>query len=116
MIRVLAREPFVAATIDTLTLWDLPLNTPAELIGFTYTLSDRYRGRLQEFGFQTQIDCRDRAIWRDVAQRSPEIARSQNFHLLHHSPFKRCDLHCDLQTAIQIARSVIAICVRSASN
>ena len=53
MIRVLAREPFVAATIDTLTLWDLPLNTPAELIGFTYTLSDRYRGRLQEFGFHS---------------------------------------------------------------
>ena len=59
MIRVLAREPFVAATIDTLTLWDLPLNTPAELIGFTYTLSDRYRGRLQEFGFHSgaEISC-----------------------------------------------------------
>ena len=59
MIRVLAREPFVAATIDTLTLWDLPLNTPAELIGFTYTLSDRYRGRLQELGFHSgeEISC-----------------------------------------------------------
>ena len=59
MIRVLAREPFVAATIDTLTLWDLPLNTPAELIGFTYTLSDRYRGRLQEYGFHSgeEISC-----------------------------------------------------------
>ena len=53
MIRVLAREPFVAATTDTLTLWDLPLNTPAELIGFTETLSARYRGRLQEFGFHS---------------------------------------------------------------
>jgi Fe2+ transport system protein FeoA len=59
MIRVLAREPFVAATIDTLTLWDLPLNMPAELIGFTDTLSDRYRGRLQEFGFHSgeEISC-----------------------------------------------------------
>ena len=53
MIRVLAREPFVAATTDTFTLctlWDLPLNTPAELVEFTDTLSARYRGRLQEFG------------------------------------------------------------------
>jgi len=59
MIRVLAREPFVAATIDTVTLWDLPLNTSAELIGFTDTLSDRYRGRLQEFGFHSgeEISC-----------------------------------------------------------
>jgi Fe2+ transport system protein FeoA len=59
MIRVLALEPFVAATIDTLTLWDLPLNLPAELIGFTDTLSDRYRGRLQEFGFHSgeEISC-----------------------------------------------------------
>ena len=59
MIRVLAREPFVAATIDNLTLWDLPLNTSAELIGFTDTLSDRYRGRLQEFGFHSgeEISC-----------------------------------------------------------
>jgi len=59
MIRVLAREPFVAATIDTLTLWDLPLNTPAELIGFTDILSDRYCGRLQEFGFHSgeEISC-----------------------------------------------------------
>ena len=59
MIRVLAREPFVAATIDTLTLWDLPLNTPAALVGFTDTLSARYRGRLQEFGFHSgeEISC-----------------------------------------------------------
>ena len=62
MIRVLALEPFVAATTDTLTpctLWDLPLNTPAELIGFTETLSARYRGRLQEFGFHSgeEISC-----------------------------------------------------------
>ena len=62
MIRVLAREPFVAATTDTFTLctlWDLPLNTPAELIGFTETLSARYCGRLQEFGFHSgeEISC-----------------------------------------------------------
>ena len=59
MIRVLAREPFVAATTDTSTLWDLPPNTPAELVGFTETLSARYRGRLQEFGFHPgeQISC-----------------------------------------------------------
>ena len=59
MIRVLAREPFVAATTDTFTLWDLPLNTPAELIGFTETLSTRHRGRLQEFGFHSgeEISC-----------------------------------------------------------
>jgi Fe2+ transport system protein FeoA len=59
MIRVLALEPFVAATIDTLTLWDLPLKMPAELIGFADTLSDRYRGRLQEFGFHSgeEIAC-----------------------------------------------------------
>ena len=59
MIRVLAREPFVAATIDTLTLWDLPLNASAELVGFTDTLSARYRGRLQEFGFHSgeEISC-----------------------------------------------------------
>jgi len=62
MIRVLAREPFVAATTDTLTLctlWDLPLNTPAELVGFTDSLHSRYRGRLQEFGFHSgeEISC-----------------------------------------------------------
>ena len=59
MIRVLLREPFVAANIDTLTLWNLPLNTPAELVGFTDALSTRYRGRLQEFGFHSgeEISC-----------------------------------------------------------
>ena len=59
MIRVLARQPFVAATIVILSLWDLPLNMPAELIGFSDTLSDRYRGRLQEFGFHSgeEVSC-----------------------------------------------------------
>ena len=54
-----AREPFSAAPIDTLTLWYLPLNMPAGLIGFTDTLSDRYRGRLHEFGFHSgeEISC-----------------------------------------------------------
>ena len=62
MIRVLLREPFVAAKIDTLTLWNLPLDTPAELIGFTDVLSTRYRGRLQEFGFHAgeEISCQQR--------------------------------------------------------
>ena len=59
MIRVLARGPFVAVTTDTSTLWDLPLNTPAELVGFTDTLSAGYRGRLQEYGFHSgeEISC-----------------------------------------------------------
>ena len=62
MIRVLLRELFVAAKIDTLTLWNLPINTPAELVGFTDTLSARYRGRLQEFGFHLgeEISCQQR--------------------------------------------------------
>jgi len=59
MIRVLAREPLVEVTTDTFTLWDLPLNAPAELVGFAETLSARYSGRLQEFGFHSgeEISC-----------------------------------------------------------
>ena len=62
MIRVFAREPCVAATTDTFTLWDLPLNTPAELVGFAESLSARYCGRLQEFGFYSgeAISCQQR--------------------------------------------------------
>ena len=52
MIGVLAREPFVAATTDTSTLSDWPLNAPAELVGLAETLSARYCGRLQEFDFR----------------------------------------------------------------
>ena len=42
-----------------LTLWELPLNETAELIGFADSLSARYCGRLQEFGFHSgeQISC-----------------------------------------------------------
>ena len=36
-----------------LTLWELALNETAELIGFAESLSERYRGRLQEFGFHS---------------------------------------------------------------
>jgi len=41
------------------TLWDFPLNETAELIGFADSLSERYRGRLQEFGFHSgeEISC-----------------------------------------------------------
>ena len=62
MVRIKAREPFVAATTDTFTLWDLPPNTPAELVGFAETLSASYRGRLQEFGFHSgeEISCQQR--------------------------------------------------------
>ena len=44
---------------DTLTLWELPLNTSARLMGFKATLQDRYQGRLREFGFHTgeEITC-----------------------------------------------------------
>ncbi len=58
MIRVLLREAFVAAQTDIFTLWDLPLRTSAELVGFAASLSERYRGRLQEFGFHTGEEIR----------------------------------------------------------
>ena len=59
MIRDSVRGPCVATTTDTFTLSDLPLNAPAELVGFTDTLSARYRGRLQAFGFHSgeEISC-----------------------------------------------------------
>lgn len=41
----------MAAQTDIFTLWDLPLRASAELVGFAASLSERYRGRLQEFGF-----------------------------------------------------------------
>jgi hypothetical protein len=49
----------VADEPDTFSLWDLPLHTPAQLVGFSATLQDRYQGRLQEFGFHTgeEISC-----------------------------------------------------------
>ena len=44
---------------ETFSLWDLPLHTSAQLVGFSATLQDRYQGRLQEFGFHTgeEISC-----------------------------------------------------------
>ena len=41
-----------------LTLWELSLNETAELIGFADSLSERYRGRLQEFGFHSGEEIR----------------------------------------------------------
>jgi Fe2+ transport system protein FeoA len=41
-----------------ITLWDLPLNEAAELIGFAESLGERYRGRLQEFGFHSGEEIR----------------------------------------------------------
>ena len=41
-----------------LTLWALSLNETAELIGFADSLSERYRGRLQEFGFHSGEEIR----------------------------------------------------------
>jgi Fe2+ transport system protein FeoA len=52
----------VASKPDTLTLWELPLYASATLEGFAGSLSERYRGRLQEFGFHAgeRISCLQR--------------------------------------------------------
>ena len=49
----------MVANPDTFSLWDLPLHTSAQLVGFSTTLHDRYQGRLQELGFHTgeEISC-----------------------------------------------------------
>ena len=36
---------------ETMNLWELPPRTNAILVGFSPALEDRYRGRLQEYGF-----------------------------------------------------------------
>ena len=41
-----------------ITLWDLPPHAAAELIGFAESLGERYRGRLQEFGFHSGEEIR----------------------------------------------------------
>ena len=45
-----------------MTLWELPLYGPAMLEGFAPSLNERYRGRLQEFGFHVGeiISCQHR--------------------------------------------------------
>jgi Fe2+ transport system protein FeoA len=52
----------VASKPDTLTLWELPLYASATLEGFAGSLSERYCGRLQEFGFHAgeRISCQQR--------------------------------------------------------
>ena len=49
----------MAANLDTFSLWDLPLHTSAQLVGFSAKLQDRYQGRLREFGFRTgeEVSC-----------------------------------------------------------
>jgi len=44
---------------DMLSLWDLPLHASGVLVGFAPELADRYRGRLQEYGFHLgeRISC-----------------------------------------------------------
>lgn len=50
------------STVDTVSLWALPMHTSAVLVGFDSALSERYRGRLQEFGFHLgeQVCCQHR--------------------------------------------------------
>lgn len=45
-----------------MTLWELPLYGSAMLEGFAPSLNERYRGRLQEFGFHVGeiISCQHR--------------------------------------------------------
>lgn len=52
----------MASKPDTLTLWELPLYASATLEGFAGSLNERYRGRLQEFGFHAgeRISCQQR--------------------------------------------------------
>ena len=45
----------MASKPDTLTLWELPLYGSAMLEGFAPSLNERYRGRLQEFGFHVGV-------------------------------------------------------------
>jgi Fe2+ transport system protein FeoA len=50
------------SVMNTVSLWALPMNTSGVLVGFGPALSDRYRGRLQEFGFHLgeQVCCQHR--------------------------------------------------------
>ena len=50
------------SVMNTASLWALPMNTSGVLVGFDPALSDRYRGRLQEIGFQLgeQVYCQHR--------------------------------------------------------
>ena len=65
----------MAAQTDIFTLWDLRLRASAELVGFAASLSERYRGRLQEFGFHAgeEICCQQQPgfgaprVFRDCA-------------------------------------------------
>ena len=52
----------MASKPDTMTLWELPLHGSAMLEGFAPSLNERYRGRLQEFGFHVGeiISCQHR--------------------------------------------------------
>ena len=52
----------MASKPDTMTLWELPLYSSAMLEGFAPSLNERYRGRLQEFGFHVGeiISCQHR--------------------------------------------------------
>ena len=43
----------MVAESQTMNLWELPTLTEAVLVGFAPALAERYRGRLQEFGFYT---------------------------------------------------------------
>mgnify|MGYP001998540318 CR=1 FL=1 len=58
----LRRQRSLASKPDTTTLWELPLNCTATLEGFAPSLNERYRGRLQEFGFHVGqiISCQHR--------------------------------------------------------
>jgi Fe2+ transport system protein FeoA len=47
---------------NTVSLWALPTHTSGVLVGFDPALPERYRGRLQEFGFHLgeQVCCQHR--------------------------------------------------------